>query len=283
MIGLMMAAALMAAPAEEPEVRQVAPNAWVLIGTDGNVLIVPSPDGALIVDDERPADYAEIVAAVAKVSPQPVRTVIDTHWHADHSGSNGQFAKAGATVIAQREVRTRMSADQYMPAYKRTVPAAAPEARPGSVYDERLDLHIGRDTAELRHAANAHTDGDTIVRLRKANVVHMGDVYFNGIWPFIDTASKGGILGLIAAVDEVLRHSDAKTVIVPGHGAIATLADLRRYRDMLADVALKVRAAKAGGKTEAEVVASKPAATWRAGMEGDEDRFVAAIYEGVTA
>lgn len=283
MIGLMIAAALAAAPADEPELRQVAPNAWVLIGTDGNVLIVPSPEGALIVDDERPNDYAEIVAAVAKVSPRPVRTVIDTHWHADHSGSNGAFAKAGATVIAQREVRTRMSTDQYMPAYKRTVPAAAPEARPGTVYDERLDLHIGRDTAELRHAANAHTDGDTIVRLRKANVVHMGDVYFNGIWPFIDTASKGGIMGLIAAVDDVLRHSDAKTVVVPGHGAIATRADLQRYRDMLADVALKVRAAKAGGKTEAEVVASKPAAKWRAGMEGDEDRFVAAIYEGVTA
>lgn len=283
MIGLVIAAALTAAaPADAPEVRQVAPNAWVLIGTDGNVLIVPSPDGALIVDDERPNDYAEIVAAVAKVSPAPVRTVIDTHWHADHSGGNGQFAKAGAVIVAQREVLTRMSSDQYMPAYKRTVPAAAPEARPTRVYDQTLSLPVGGETAELWHLNYAHTDGDTLVRLRKANVVHLGDVYFNGIWPFIDTASKGSIGGLIAGVNFALSESDATTVVVPGHGAIATLADLSRYRDMLVDVAGRVRVAKAEGQSVEQVVASKPAAAWREGMEGDEDRFVAAVYEGVS-
>lgn len=282
MIGLMMAAAL-AAPADAPELRQVAPNAWVLIGTDGNVLIVPSADGALIVDDERPNDYAEIVAAVAKVSPAPVRTVIDTHWHADHSGGNGQFAKAGAVIVAQREVLTRMSSDQYMPAYKRTVPAAAPEARPTRVYEQALSLPVGGETAELWHLGNAHTDGDTLVRLRKANVIHLGDVYFNGIWPFIDTASKGSIGGLIAGVNFALSESDAKTVIVPGHGAIATRADLARYRDMLVDVAGRVRVAKSQGQTVEQVVASKPAAAWREGMEGDEDRFVTAVYEGVVS
>ncbi|MES2442010.1 MAG: MBL fold metallo-hydrolase [Pseudomonadota bacterium] len=280
-IAWLMAAVLAASPAADPALRQVAPGAWVLIGTSGNVLVVPAPEGALIVDDERPADYPEIVAAVAKLSPVPVRTVVDTHWHLDHSGGNEAFARAGATIVAQREVRVRRSADQFMPAYNRTIPAAAPEALPSVVFDETLDLPAGSETVELRHAPHAHTDGDTIVRLKNANVIHMGDIYFNGIWPFIDTASGGGIGGLIAAVDQALALADAKTVIVPGHGPIATRADLARYRDMLADVRERVRSERAAGQTLEQVLASHPAAAWRAGMVGREDAFVTAVYEGV--
>jgi glyoxylase-like metal-dependent hydrolase (beta-lactamase superfamily II) len=271
----LMGAALLAG---EPELKQVAPEAWVLIGTSGNVLIVPSAEGTLIVDDERPADSAEIVAAVAKISPSPVRIVVDTHWHMDHSGGNAAFLAAGASVIAQRNVRVRRSTDQFMPAYDRTIPAAAPGELPTIVYDEAKDVRVGRETVELRHAPHAHTDGDTIVRLAKANVIHMGDVYFNGIWPFIDTASGGGIRGLIAAVDRVLAMADANTVIVPAHGEIAKRADLARYRDMLADVEARVRKGIAEGMTLEQVVAGKPAAAWREGMVGSEDGFVGAVY-----
>lgn len=278
---LIAAALAVANPAAEPELRQVAPGAWVLIGTSGNVLIVPAPEGALIVDDERATDHDEIVAAVKKVSPAPVRIVVDTHWHLDHSGGDAAFAAKGAVIVAQRQMRVRRSSDQFMPAYNRTIPAAQPAALARIVFDETLELHAGGETVSLRHVPAAHTDGDTIVRLAQANVIHMGDVYFNGIWPFIDRASGGSIQGTIAGVDAALATADAKTVIVPAHGALASRADLARYRTMLAEVAERVRKAIAAGETVEQVTASKPAAAWREGMEGDEDRFVAAVYESL--
>lgn len=281
---LLTAMLLAAKPAmADPELRQVAPGAWVLTGDSGNVLIVPSDKGALIIDDERPADAPSIVAAVAKTGSAPVRFAVDTHWHMDHAGGNGALARASATIIAQRNVLIRRSSDQFMPAYQRTVPAGAPEELPVLVFDTSMDLHIGGETAELRYAPAAHTDGDTIVRLVKANVIHMGDVYFHGIWPWIDRPSGGSVQGVIAAVEKVLAESDDKTVIVPAHGAIATRAELVQYRDMLVavrdEVAWRIRARR----SKAQIIGIKPAAKWREGMEGDEDRFVEAVYESLVA
>lgn len=267
--------------ARAAEVRRLAPATDVLIGKSGNVLIVSSPDGALIVDDERPADVEEILAAVKSITPGPVRYAVNTHWHMDHSGGNEALAKTGTVIVAQRNVRVRRSTDQFMPAYNRHIPAAPPEALPAVVFDDRLELHIGTETIDLRHVANAHTDGDTIVRLERANVIHMGDIFFNGIWPFIDRASDGDSRGLIRAVDMALAMADAQTVIVPGHGPIATRADLQHYRAMLVDVSGRVKTQIATGKSLAEVVGSKPAAAYRDGMQGDEDRFVGAIYDSL--
>jgi cyclase len=279
MAGLLVASPALAQP--EPELREVAPGVHVLLGSNGNVLIVPSPGGALIVDSERPADAEEIRKAVAKLSPAPVRHLVDTHWHLDHSGGNEAFARAGATVYAHRNVRVRRSTEQFMPAYNARIPAGSAEALPIVTYLAAINLYVGGQHVSLRWAPAAHTDGDTIVRLDPANVVHMGDIYFNGIWPFIDRASGGGVEGLIVALDGVLRQADDKTVIVPAHGDIAGKADLARYRAMIADVADRVRKAIAAGQSEAQVVAAKPAAAWRAGMQGDEDRFVAAVYDSL--
>jgi cyclase len=284
-IGLRALAAMMLLgslpAAEAAEVRHLAPATDVLIGTSGNVLIVSGPEGALIVDDERPADVAEILAAVKAITPDPIRYAVNTHWHLDHSGGNEALAKIGAVIVAQRNVRVRRGSDQFMPAYNRHIPAAPPEALPAVVFDDRLELHLGTETIDLRHAANAHTDGDAIVRLEHANVIHMGDIFFNGIWPFIDRGSGGDSRGLIRAVDMALAMADARTVIVPGHGPIATREDLRRYRDMLVNVSGRVQAQITAGKALADVVASKPAAAYRQGMEGDEDRFVGAIYDSL--
>ena len=183
--------------------------------------------------------------------------------------------------LAQRNVRVRRGSDQFMAAYNRHIPAAPAEALPAVVFDDRLELHLGAETIDLRHAPNAHTDGDTIVRIERANVIHMGDIFFNGIWPFIDRGSGGDSRGLIRAVDMALAMADARTVVVPGHGPIATRDDLRRYRDMLVDVSGRVQAQLGAGKSLAEVVASKPAAAYREGMVGDEDRFVGAIYDSL--
>lgn len=278
---LVMAAGL--SEAQAAEVKHLAPAADVLIGKSGNVVIVSSPEGALIVDDERPTDVEEIQAAVKALTSGPIRYAIDTHWHVDHSGGNEALAKAGTVIVAQRNVRVRRSTDQFMAAYNRTVPAAPPEALPAIIFDDTLELHFAGETIDLRHAPNAHTDGDAIVRLARANVIHMGDIFFNGIWPFIDRSSGGDSRGLIRAVDMALAMADGRTVIVPGHGPIATTADLKHYRAMLADVSGRVQAQIVSGKSLAEIVASKPAAAYRDGMEGDEDRFVGAIYDSLKA
>jgi glyoxylase-like metal-dependent hydrolase (beta-lactamase superfamily II) len=278
---LLVSAAAVAGPAAAQQVEQLAPDVAVLIGNSGNVLILSGPGGALLIDDQREEDAAETVAAVRQANTGPVRYVIDTHWHLDHSGGNGPLAGTGAVIIAHRNVRARRASEQYMSAYNARIPAAAPEALPMVVFDAGLDVHHGAETVELRHAANAHTDGDTIVRLRRANVIHMGDIFFNGYFPFIDRDSGGSIQGLIAAVDRALAMADAATRIVPAHGPVATRAELQAYRDMLQAVADGVRAGIAAGRSRAEIVASDILMPYRAGREGDADGFVGAVHDGL--
>lgn len=249
----------------------------VLMGPNGNVVIVAGPGGSLLVDDERAADVEDIRAVANALAPGGVRYVINTHWHLDHSGGNAAFGEAGAVLIAHRNVRTRLTTDQFMAAYNRTVPASPETAWPGVVYDTAMAVHFGGETLTLLHTPNAHTDGDTLVRLERANALHMGDVFFNGLFPFIDRSSGGGIEGLIAAVDAGLALSDEQTTIVPAHGDLADRAALQAYRDMLREVADRVRAAREAGRSEAEVIAMKPAAAWP--LAGDADRFVAAVYD----
>lgn len=262
-------------------VRQLAPTAWLLEGTSGNVVIVPDERGVLLIDDERPTDLAEMTAAARTLSPGPIRYVINTHWHVDHSGGNAELAAAGAVIIAHRAVRTRLSVDQYMAAYDRTVPASPDIALPGVVFDDALDVHFGGETVKLRHTPSAHTDGDSLVYLEKANVLHMGDVFFNGLFPFIDRSSGGSIQGLIRSVDVALSIADDKTQIVPAHGDVANRTELAAYRAMLTDVRDQVQAAIASGETLDAVRQRRPTAPYRLG--GDADRFVAAVYDSLSS
>lgn len=264
-----------------PEVRQLAADVWELVGQGCNVLIVKGPDGALLVDDQRPRDTDETLAAVKQVSGGPVRYAINTHWHLDHSGGDAALARLGAVIVAQDEVKARRAAPQYMPAYKVTVPAGAPEALPSRTYRDRMELSFGAQKVMLSHAPAAHTDGDSIVWLPRADVMHLGDIYFHGIWPFIDRASGGSIQGMIKAVDQALAMADGRTRIVPGHGAVAGKAELEAYRDMLVDVQGRVRSSIRAGQSLEQIVAAKPAAAWRQGMEGEEDRFVEAVYDSL--
>jgi len=266
-------------PPPAAETQQVAPGVWVLLGSNGNVLIVPDDKGTLIVDDQRDTDHDEIVKAVGQVSKTPIRYVVNTHWHLDHAGGNAAFAKAGATIVAQRQVRERLAKDQYMAAYRVNIAASPVIAHPTEVFDDKHALTVGSETIQLQHTPNAHTDGDIIVRLPKANVLHMGDLFFGGMFPFIDVSTGGDIDGLVEAIDAALAMADDKTRIVPSHGPVSTKADLAAYRAMLVDVRDKVRTAKADGKTimqtiEADLIAAYP-------IEGEGKGFVAAIYQTV--
>jgi cyclase len=268
------------AAAQTPDnFRQLAPTAWLLVGASGNVVMVPDEQGVLLVDDERAANMDEMLAAARSVSPGPIRYVINTHWHLDHSGGNAGLAAAGAVIVAHRGVRTRLATDQYMAAYNRTVPASPEIALPTVVFDEALDIHFGGETVRLRHTSAAHTDGDSLVYLEKANVLHMGDVFFNGLFPFIDRSSGGSIQGLIRSVEVALSIADADTQVIPAHGDATTRAELVRYRDMLTDVRDRVQAGMTAGETLDQIRQRRPTAAYELG--GDADRFVSAVYDSL--
>ena len=274
-------AAVLPATAQAIAVAPLSGGVGWLEGSSCNVVIVPSATGLLLIDDQRSGDYDETHAALAAAYPLPVTEIINTHWHLDHAGGNARFAEAGATIVAQDNVGKRLRVSQYMSAYKTLVPASPPAAWPKQNYDRAMTMRFGSETVRLVHVANAHTDGDTLVKLVNANVIHMGDVFFNGIFPFIDLDSGGSVQGLIRAVDAALAMSDDRTRFVPGHGAIATRADLVAYRGMLADVSANVRRQIGVGHDLDAIVASRPAAGYK--LEGEEDRFVSAIFAGYSA
>jgi cyclase len=275
------------APASAPsapavlDLRQLGPTAWLLIGRDGNVLIVPDASGALIVDDGRSRGLAEIRAAALAASSGAVRYAVNTHWHLDHSGGNAGLAQDGAVVIAHRNVRARLGQDQFMAAYNRTIPASPPIALPAIVFDQTLTIHHGGEVIQLVHTPAAHTDGDILAYLEHANALHMGDVFFNGLYPFIDRSSGGTIQGLIASVDVGLSMTNAETAVIPAHGPQATRADLAAYRAMLATVRDRVQARIDAGEALDAIVAARLAADYALG--GDADGFVAAIHDSLTA
>lgn len=274
-----LAAPAIAQPA--PVLQHLGQNTWLLEGRSGNVVLVSGSRGVLLIDDQRASDVEDTLAAARSLAAGPVRVVINTHWHLDHAGGNAALGEAGAVIVAHRNVRERLGSEQFMAAYNRRIPASPEIALPVVTYESEMEIHFDAETVRLRHTPAAHTDGDTLVFLEKANVLHLGDVFFNGMYPFIDLSSGGGINGLIRALDVALSMSDASTTIVPAHGAIATRADLQAWRDMLQDVRDRVQDALDRGEAREAVIAARPAAAYA--LEGDADRFVAAVHDSLAA
>jgi glyoxylase-like metal-dependent hydrolase (beta-lactamase superfamily II) len=207
----------------------------LLQGRGGNVVASVGEDGLLIIDD----DYANMVPTyeaalidLAGADANP-RFVLNTHWHSDHTGGNLFWADRGAVVVAHTRVRERMATRQDMPAMNRVVEPSPKGALPVVTYGDSVAVHFNGDDLEVQHYAAAHTDGDSVVYFTAENVVHMGDLFFKDRFPFVDIGSGGTVPGYIAAVEAVLERVDGSTVIVPGHGSLATKADLERYLDML--------------------------------------------------
>ncbi|MFC3713193.1 MBL fold metallo-hydrolase [Sphingoaurantiacus capsulatus] len=277
-----LSAPLAAQPTPPPSagtMRELAPGLSLIVGDIGNVAVAHGPEGVLLVDGQIPPTGPELQAIVAKLSDKPIRFVIDTHWHGDHIGGNGRLSRAGAAIVAHDNVAKRLSAEQYMRGYDSVVPPAPPHYRPTLTFSDRLTFNLNGETIEAIHLANAHTDGDTVVRFRTANVIHMGDIFFEGMFPFIDIAAGGRVQGMIAAVERVIALADDGTRIVPAHGAVSDRAGLIRYRDMLRDVTAKVQAGVRAGKSFADIRAAKPTAAYR--LEGDADAFVGFVYDSL--
>jgi cyclase len=289
---VVVAAAFLAAPGAaqqdfskaEVKVERLAPGVAVLFGAGGNIGLSYGEDGNAIVDDQYAPLTPKIVAAVRALDPDPIRFVINTHWHGDHTGGNENFGKAGAVILAHDNVRIRLSSEQFMRLFNERVPASPKAALPVVTFSDDASLHLNGDTLRISHVEHAHTDGDSLVHWQKSNVLHMGDTFFNKVtFPFIDLDSGGSIDGMIKATEQGLAMANGQTRIIPGHGPVATRVDLAAYRDMLVDVRGKVAAGIAAKRTLAQIQAEKPVA--RYGMTDGfmkPDQFVETVYRDLS-
>lgn len=238
--------------------QQVSEQIYMLQGTGGNIGVSVGRDGVYLIDDDYDAKVDDIIAAVRKLSSQPIRFVINTHWHGDHTGGNGKLTQRGALMVAHENVRKRMSSEQFIAAFKTTVPPASKKALPVITFAQAINFYWNNDVLAIEHIANAHTDGDAVIRFKKANVLHTGDIFFNGSYPFIDYSSGGSIGGMIKAVETLLANTNDKTQIIPGHGPLASKQDLQQYHAMLVDQAETIGALKREGKSLAQIIELAP-------------------------
>lgn len=266
------------------EVVPVAERIVMLSGRGGNIGVSFGDDGVILIDDQYAPLTPKIRAALAMLSDQPVRFVLNTHWHGDHTGGNENLGRQGALIVAAPGVRRRMAAGGFMEAFKREVPPAPAVALPVITFDGEVTFHLNGYDIEAINLPPAHTDGDSVVIFKGANAVHMGDLYFNGLYPVIDWGSGGHIDGMIAAIDHVLPLLDDKTAVIPGHGPLSNKAELAVYREMLATLAPRFKKAIKQGKTVEQVKALKLTADfdakWGKGFF-TPDEWSGIVYEGL--
>ena len=256
--------------------QPLADNLTLLSGPGGNVVVLHGADGLVMVDTFVAPAWPKLEEAL-KALGAPIKTVINTHWHFDHTDNNAPLHAAGATVVAHENTKTRMSTPQHIEMLKLDFPPSPAEALPQLVFKDGYAL----EGVKVEHVAPAHTDTDVIVRFERVNVLHAGDVFFNGRYPLIDGSTGGKIDGMIEASNRLLGMADTDTKIVPGHGPLATKSDLTKYRDMLVTAADRVRKLKASGKSLDEAIAAKPFtdldADWGGGRYKGDD-FVKIVY-----
>lgn len=241
---------------------EVVPGVHMLVGSGGNIGVSSGGDGVLIIDDQYAPLTEKIRAAVSAISSAPIRFVVNTHWHGDHTGGNENMGGAGAVIVAHENVRRRMSKEQISEFFKRTTPASPKGALPVMTFAEDVSFHVNGDELHVFHVDPAHTDGDSIIHWKGANVFHMGDLYFSGGYPFIDLESGGSIDGVIAAAEKVLALANDGSKIIPGHGPLSTKKELTGYRDMLKTVRSRIHSQVTAGKSLDEVKASRPTKDW---------------------
>jgi cyclase len=270
----------------------LAPNLFVLEGSGGNIAALTGSEGVLLVDDEF-GPLADRIRAALKAdgATQPVRFIINTHYHYDHTDGNLAFAQSGATLIAHDALRTRLeSGSTAGNGGKISVQMKAAEAGalPTITYQSELTVHLDGEAVRVHHYANAHTDGDSIVFFPGARAVHMGDIFVRYGFPFIDVSGGGNVRGMIAACQDVLASVPADTRIVPGHGAVASVVELREYTKMLTDTAALVSQAIGRGESLATIQKANPLSPWSARYSPakgfvDTEAFTESLYYSLAA
>ena len=274
------------APAQdevELSIQRLSETISVLFGAGGNVAISAGHDGVFIVDDQFAEHGDAIIGAIGELSDQPIRYVINTHWHFDHTDGNKYFGDTGSIIIAHENARQRLLTGGNIRAVDRYTPPAPVEALPVVTFSKTLSLHLNGEEAQVMYLEPGHTDGDAIVFFKGSNVVHMGDVFRKGMYPLADLDSGGTINGIIDAMDVMLAIIDEKTTVIPGHGPIADKGDVLEYKEMCIVLRDRVAQMKRNGLTLEEVIAARPTAEfdekWSIGGETWKVIAVTALYE----
>ncbi len=266
------------------KVEKLTDDISLLIGVGGNIAVLVGKEGVLQIDAGNPGTSPQQIAGLKQLTDKPVVTLVNTHWHGDHTGGNADMAKAGSRIFAHDNTRKRLSSEQFIEAFNSKVPASPEIALPILTFSSSLTLYHGGEELHLTHVPPAHTDTDIFIHFAKANVLHAGDLFFNGMYPFIDSSTKGWVGGMVGAADKILAVADDKTKIIPGHGELGTKEQFKQYRDMLATVHERITPLVKGGKSVEEVVAAKPLADlddkWGKGFM-KPDVFVKIVYGGI--
>jgi glyoxylase-like metal-dependent hydrolase (beta-lactamase superfamily II) len=259
-------------------------NVSVLMGSGGNIAVLPGPEGKVLVDSGISTSQPHIQEALAAISADPIQHLINTHWHYDHTDGNLWIHAAGATIIAQEKTRQRLSAPQTIALFHATFPAKPSGALPALLFTDEHTLRTNDTALHLEHYDPAHTDTDISVHFTDADVLHTGDTWFNGVYPFIDYSTGGHIDGMIRATKRTLETGTTSTIVIPGHGPIGNKQDVAASLEMLSATREKIAGLKKQGKTIDEVIAAKPTATfddkWGKGFTTPE-MFTRFVYQGV--
>ena len=263
---------------------QVQDGVYMLVGQGGNIGLLIGEDGTFLIDDQFAPLTPKHLEAIRAVGGEVPKFLINTHYHADHTGGNENLGKAGTLIFSHDQVRERLTVESVIEAFNMTTPPQPKAALPVVTFSTDITFHLNGDTLHAFHVPRAHTDGDSIIHFKNANVIHSGDVFFNGFYPFIDVAHGGTVKGMIKAAVTILALADGATKIIPGHGPLGDRAQLQAYRDMLTTVYERLGGLKAKGKNIEEAVADKPLADleerWGKGMFTGE-KWVRLIYEGL--
>ena len=259
-------------------------NISVLYGAGGNIAVLTGPDGKLLVNSEIVTARPNVAAALASINADPVKQLVNTHWHFDHTGGNEWLHEGGASILAQENTRKHLSKDTRVEGWKHTFPAAPGGAIPSTVFVEKHTLHVNGSTLIHKHYLPAHTDSDISVHFVEADVFHTGDTFWNRDYPFIDYSTGGSIDGTIRAAEANIAQVTDKMIVIPGHGAVGGKADLILFRDVLVGIRDKVAVLKKQGKSLEEVMAAKPGAAtdeeWGKSFM-TPNAFIALVYQGV--
>jgi len=263
---------------------RVSDNIYMLTGQGGNIGLFLGEDGTFIVDDQYAPLTEKILAAIKSVGGDTPRFLINTHFHGDHTGGNENLGNAGTLIVSHDNVRERLVNGSYIKAFGMNSPPANKAALPVLTFSDNMHFHINDESVNAVHVGSAHTDGDSVIYFRRANVVHAGDIFFNGFYPFIDAANGGSLKGTIDAVDEILAATDSNSKIIPGHGPLADKKQLQAYRDMLATAYARLLKLKNDGVSAEDAVIQNPLADleaqWGNGIFSGE-KWISITYPAV--